>query len=114
MMTFNCPKNFKQGRLIANRFRWIDIIIAAIGITFSLIAIMTYITVFKGRSAYIICALLLPGVLTVVLISPAGIYHNVLEFLIMMIRYLLSDRYYYWGGIYKNDSDDETTTYDEE
>jgi hypothetical protein len=114
MMSFNCPKNFKQGRLIANRFRWIDLIIAGIGIIFSLIAIMTYITAFSGRSAYIVCALLLPGVLTVVLISPAGIYHNVLEFLIMMIRYLMSDRYYIWGGIYKNDSEQETSTYDEE
>jgi len=114
MMTFNCPKNFKQGRLIANRFRWIDLIIAAIGITFSLIAIMTYISAFHGSSAIIICALLIPGVLTVVLISPAGIYHNVLEFLIVMISYLRSEKYYIPGGIYKNDSEDEPSTDDEE
>ena len=110
MMTFNSPRNFKQGRLIANRFRWIDLIIAGIGIAASVIMIMIYITTLHGANDYIICALLAPGVICFVLVCPAGIYHNVLEFIIVMINYTRSIRLFVWGGVYKNDSEEELST----
>ena len=45
-----------------------------------------------------------------VLVCPAGIYHNVLEFIIVMINYARSIRLFVWGGVYKNDSEEELST----
>ena len=42
MLQFNAPSNFKKGRLIASRFRVIDLIIAIFGITVSVILINTF------------------------------------------------------------------------
>ncbi len=35
ILSFTAPKNFKSGRLIMGRFRWIDLLILIAGSTFS-------------------------------------------------------------------------------
>lgn len=116
MMTFNCPRNFKKGRLIANRFRWIDLIIAGSGITVSVVSIMLYISVTHGAAPLVIGALLLPGIICFILVSPAGIYHNVLEFIIVVVHYIRSIRVFTYGGVFKHDTIEKnyTQTDDEE
>ena len=109
-MQFNCPKNFKQGRLIANRFRWSDLIIAGSGMTCSIFMVLFYINTMKGSSAYIILGLLAPALICCCLVCPTGLYHNLLEFLSVMMGTAMMTRLYVWGGIYKYDSKEKLST----
>lgn len=111
-MNFNCPRNFKQGRLIANRFRVSDLILASSGISISVLSVMICITA-GVSNAYVICSLLLPGIICFVLVCPTGIYHNFLVFITIMIRYGLSPKLFVWEGIYKYDSKNRLSTDDE-
>ena len=48
-MQFNSPKNFKKGRLIANRYRPVDLLIAGIAIAMTLSSEMIYLLLMNGK-----------------------------------------------------------------
>ena len=45
ILSFTAPKNFKSGRLIMGRFRWIDLLILIAGSTFSFLGEIVYVAV---------------------------------------------------------------------
>lgn len=100
---FNSPKNFKRGRLINNRYRPIDLIIAIATSAISIVMMLTYLLGFQGRNIAIILILLFPAVVAITLIMPMAIYHNLLEFLKVISIFNNSKKKYIWEGIYKED-----------
>ena len=106
---FNSPKNFKRGRFINNRYRVIDLVIALIGTIISLTLILIYLLVFNGRNIFIIGLITLPAIITLVLITPFSIYHNLLEFLKLYFIFFNSKKRYIWEGIYKYRIAEENT-----
>ncbi len=102
-MMFNSPKNFKRGRLINNRYRPIDLIIAIVTSAISIVMMLAYLLGFQGRNIAIILILLIPAVVAITLIMPMAIYHNLLEFLKVISIFNNSKKKYIWEGIYKED-----------
>lgn len=101
-MIFYTPKNFKKGRLIALRYRPIDILIFACGASFSLITLIGYLMMFNKYSILILILLSLPVSSVIILVMiPFNQYHNMLEYLRLKIRFITSKRNYEWEGIYK-------------
>lgn len=102
-MMFNSPKNFKRGRFISNRYRRIDLVFAGVGTLISIVMLLTYLLALEGKSIVVICVLMVPAVVTTTLIMPMNVYHNLLEFLKLLIIYNNSRKVYIWEGVYKED-----------
>ncbi|MEG0292605.1 MAG: hypothetical protein RR598_08445 [Anaerorhabdus sp.] len=109
-MKFRTPNNFKMGKYVLRRFRIGDIILIAGSFTFTLFAIIFYVTNAQQINIPIIILLLVPGGLSLLLTSNLPIFFNFLEYIKFAIKYLKSEKNYYWAGIYqfehREDDDD--------
>lgn len=105
-MNFISPKNFKSGRLIANKYTTEDIIILFSGIILSLILEMMYFSSFlqKDKVLNIIIAVLLaiPAGLVLLAVLPFGVYHNVRTFICLIFINTKCPNEYLWGGLKRN------------
>jgi hypothetical protein len=102
-MQFNSPKNFKRGRLINNRYRPIDLVIAGITITITMTAEMIYLLAMNGKHVAVLVALCIPALIGVCLLIPFEIYHNPIEMIKLYFVYMQTPKKYIWEGIYKRD-----------
>ncbi|MBR3345900.1 MAG: hypothetical protein IKG37_02345 [Solobacterium sp.] len=102
-MQFNSPKNFKRGRLINNRYRPIDLVIAGITITITMTAEMIYLLALNGKHVAILVALTIPAMIGICLLIPFEIYHNPIEMIKLFFIYVQTPKKYIWEGIYKRD-----------
>ena len=101
-MEFIAPKNFKRGRLIANKYTIVDLIIAAAGITLSFAAEIIFMINLKGdikTNLSIALLLLIPGGIGVLFVVPNGIYHNIFTFFVLKVMNLGQRRKFIYGGI---------------
>ena len=98
---FNAPSNFKNGRLIANRFRVIDLIIAITGVTVSILLLNRLLRATSQAKIGWILLMLLPGVAAMILVSPAGRYHNILTFIQVFLTFATDKKKYIWEGVHK-------------
>mgnify|MGYP003188502398 CR=1 FL=1 len=89
---FTSPRNFKQGRLIMNRFRLSDLIMLIFGAVFSFLGVIIYIGFLNRFNIWIILLLLLPAVIT---------------YFLTTLHFAFSNKRYIWEGIYKHDSIEE-------
>ncbi len=103
-MQFNSPKNFKKGRLIANRYRPIDLVIAGIAIAMTLTSEMIYLLLLNGKHIAILAALCIPALIGVCLLIPFEIYHNPIEMIKLYNVYRKKQKKYIWEGIYYEES----------
>ncbi len=105
-MNFTAPRNFKRGRLIANKYTIIDLLIAAAGAGMSLFLEILFLTttVSGSAAANLIKAIvfLLPAMIGVLFVIPLGIYHNVFTLLLLFLGKLKKPKYYIWKGIESN------------
>lgn len=99
-MNFYSPNNFKNGRLIFNRYRKEDLFIFSVALAFSLLAIIMSINVLKIYQPIILVIEILPAGLAFFLIQPLGIYHNFLLYGFCVKNYLKRQKNYKWEGIY--------------
>lgn len=109
-MTFNAPKNFKRGRLIANRYTIADLIIASAGVILSLLLEIFFLLNVKDNAKinlFVAILLLIPAGIAVLFVVPNGIYHNIFTFLLLKIMNLRQNRKYIYGGIRYYVSDEE-------
>ena len=102
---FNSPKNFKKGRLIANRYRPIDLVIAGIAIALTLSSEMLYLLLLNGKHIAILAALCIPALVGVCLLIPFEIYHNPIEMIKLYRVHRNKQKKYIWEGIYYDGSD---------
>ena len=101
-MQFAAPKNFKRGRLIANKYTSVDLIIAIAGMIVSLTAEIVFLLNIKDNMKINLLTailLLMPAGIAVLFVVPNGIYHNIFTFLVLKIINLRHRRKYIYGGI---------------
>ncbi len=102
-MEFNAPKNFKRGRLIAGRYTVADLLIAGGGILLSflleLFFFLNLLSVGVARNLVFAILFLIPGMISILFILPAGIYHNVFTFLELKIITAGRPKTYIYEGV---------------
>lgn len=103
ILSFTAPKNFKSGRLIMGRFRWIDLLILIAGSTFSFLGEIVYVGFLNQTNILIILLLIFPAAISFLLTASTNVYHNNLLFLKMAIDFVTSNRVYLWEGIYRDE-----------
>ncbi len=109
-MEFIAPRNFKRGRLIANKYTVADLIIAAAGITLSFASEVIFLINLNGNiktNLSIALLLLIPGGIGVLFVVPNGIYHNIFTFFVLKFMNLGQRRKYIYGGIKRYVSEEE-------
>ena len=102
-MTFVAPKNFKRGRLIANKYTVTDLLIAGAGILASLALEILFLTRMLSSSATLNLGLaivfFIPAGIAILFIVPNGIYHNIFTFGLLFTQELFSPKTYIWKGV---------------
>lgn len=105
-MTFIAPKNFKSGRLLANKYTWFDVGLLCIGMIATIILEALFVLIFISDNAVLNAVLFvlfaMPEVIIFGLVQPNGIYHNFLTFFELMFMDISSPKTYIWGGIMRN------------
>ena len=103
-MIFIAPKNFKRGRLIANKYTVIDLIIAISGVIISLIFEVMFLigmlSVDIAKNLFLAILFLIPAGISVLFVVPNGVYHNIFTFIVLSIMEMFSHKSYIWSGIY--------------
>ena len=94
MNNYLIPANAKKGQLIFNMFRWEDLVILACGGFITLILVLAI----SNDSLLMMVIKLLPIGIAVLLVMPVAYYHNVLVFLIEMVKYFTSQNSLRWKG----------------
>ena len=85
-MQFYCPRDYKNGKYYFNKYDAFDLmIISVIGLTLGLLIVGT----------------------TLILFMPYKIYHNILNRLIVEIRFQLRQKDFLWYGYDFNNYEDE-------
>ena len=89
------PANSKKSQLILGFFTGVDLIILGIGcaITLSLLIIFG-----QSLSTWQSVIVLIPAVISGFLVTPVLHYHNVLQFITNVVKFLFNPRRYYWRG----------------
>ena len=102
-MTFISVRNFKSGRLIAGRYTFPDLLILISGAVLSAVLEALYIIFFLSKNTALdilfVSLLTLPGLAGLFLTSTYDIYHNWLDFFLLCLIYLFSDRRFIWKGL---------------
>ncbi|MBQ4595829.1 MAG: hypothetical protein IJB14_02555 [Firmicutes bacterium] len=109
-MRFPAPKNFKRGRLIANKYTIADLVIAAAGIILSLVLEVIFLLNIRENAKvnlFVAILLLIPAGIAVLFVVPNGIYHNIFTFLVLKIMNLGQRKRYIYGGIRQYVSEEE-------
>ena len=109
-MTFPAPKNFKRGRLIANKYTIADLAIASAGIILSLVMEVIFLLNIKENlkvNLSVAILLLIPAGIAVLFVVPNGIYHNIFTFMLLKIMNLKQRKKYIYGGIRQYVSEEE-------
>ena len=88
------PANAKNGKLIFNIFRGIDLVVFLSGLGVSLI----FFVAIHSTSSIALILKLLPVCICSFLVIPVAYYHNAMCFLKEMYLYLSNRRVYYWKG----------------
>lgn len=105
-MVFYAPKDFKKGRLVSSKFRWIDIVIIAVA-AFISIPLFLFLMTREDLNILFVVLSLVPVIIAFFLIQPFHIYHNFLVFLLMAARYHKRQKTFIWGGIVKYEEKEE-------
>lgn len=112
-MLFTCPKNFKSGRLISNKFTYLDLAIMVIGVIITIVLEAVYIIFLLNDNLLINIAFFilftLPGLIAFAIVQPNGIYHNFLSFFHLLIIDISSPKEYIWGGLTRHEYTEEET-----
>lgn len=103
-MQFQSPKNFKRGRLVANKYRPVDLFLAVLLTIISIASVLTYLLSYNGKRALVITLLLFPAGIGLTLIIPFAVYHNFLELIHLALKHYLTRRKWKWEGVYYYDS----------
>ena len=111
-MVFQCPKNFKRGKYLFGKYRWIDLIIlfgcGCVGL-FTALAIVSLASALKSFVLGVIglCTGILIMLVGGLLTLPVNHYHNMLEWLNTIIDYFARTRRFVWIGFNWSDDDEE-------
>ena len=94
MNNYLIPANSKKSQLILGFFTGLDLGLFITGCALSLLLLM----LINDASAIEMIIILLPALTTGLLVTPVPYYHNVLQFILNVVNYLVNPRRYYWRG----------------
>lgn len=100
MTPFFAPQNFKNGRLIARKYRIIDLVFVIIVFLIFFPLILVVLTN-DGVSKFLLIPLVIPPIVSFFLVQPFHVYHNLLVYLELVFLYFTRTKVYKWGGIVK-------------
>jgi uncharacterized membrane protein len=100
-MNFYSPKNFKNGRLIFNRYRVQDILLFSLTLVFSLLSVIITLTQFRVLNIALIVLELLPACIGFICVQTLSVYHNFMIFAQCYFNYRRTPKRYIWEGIHK-------------
>lgn len=104
MNNYLIPANSKKSQLILGFFTGIDLGLFITGCALSLLLLILIRDANLGEMIII----LLPALVTGFLVTPVPHYHNVLQFILNVVNYIVNPKRYYWRGwCVRYDSDDE-------
>ena len=93
-MNYLIPANAKSGKLIFNIFRPFDLILAASGVTVSILALI----IVSPSEIFGAIMCLLPALICAFLVIPVPNYHNILVVITDLILFFYNRRNYKWKG----------------
>ena len=88
------PANAKRSTLILGWFTPMDLVIFAIGLTFTIIMLITIGT----NDLDVMILIVLPALISTTLVLPIPHYHNVVQLLINVYNFFTGRRNYRWKG----------------
>ncbi len=94
MNQYLIPANTKKSKLILGFFTPIDLVIFGVGCTLTIIMLI----VFQNLTIQLALLVLLPALISALLVAPVPNYHNVLQLLTNILRYVMNRKRYYWKG----------------
>lgn len=98
------PANSKKSQLILGFFTPIDLLLFGSGCGLTILLLM----LIKNAELFEMIIILLPALVTGFLVTPVLYYHNVLQFIINVVSFIVNPRRYYWKGwCVKYDSEDK-------
>ena len=104
MNSYLIPANSKKSQLILGYFTGLDLGLFLTGCGLSLLLLM----LIRDASAGEMIIILLPALITGLLVMPVPHYHNVLQFILNVVNYIVNPKRYYWRGwCVKYDSEDK-------
>lgn len=89
------PANSKKSMLILGWFTPIDLIIFAIGFTFTCIMVFIFNSKMDLGTMVIVLA---PALIATFLVMPVPNYHNVLQLITNIVTFMLGRKRFYWKG----------------
>lgn len=89
------PANSKKSMLILGFFTPIDLIIFAVGCTFTLVMLFVFNSKVDIASVLLILS---PALISAFLVMPVPNYHNVLQLITNIITFLFGRKQFYWRG----------------
>lgn len=93
-MNYLIPANSKKSQLILGFFTPIDLILFGSGCSITILLLM----IIQNAPIGVMVLILLPALITGFLVMPVMHYHNVLQFIINVITFIINPRRYYWKG----------------
>lgn len=109
-MIFQAPQNFKKGRYILNRYRPSDALIIIGTLLITILAIISYLNIFKNNSILVnllfFLIMILPILVVYILFTPLPTYFNVLDFIKSFLNFQQKQKRWKWEGIHQFDDED--------
>ncbi len=94
MNGFLIPANSKKSMLIFGLFKGFDLIILAIGLSITLILLLTLNLSDIGPTVLAVT----PGAIAIILVFPVAHYHNVLTVILSIYKFFTSRERFIWRG----------------
>lgn len=94
MNSYLIPANSKKSQLILGYFTGLDLGLFLTGCGLSLLLLM----LIRDATAIEMIIILLPALITGCLVMPVPHYHNVLQFILNVVNYIVNPKRYYWRG----------------
>ncbi len=88
------PANAKRSTLILGWFTPMDLVIFGIGLTFTILMLLTIGT----NDLDVMILIVLPALISTTLVLPIPHYHNVIQLLINIYKFFSERRNYRWKG----------------
>lgn len=88
------PANSKKSMLILGFFTPIDLVIFGVGVTFTVLMLM----MIQSTNLGVMILILTPALISTFCVLPVPYYHNMLQLLTNIFKFLFERRRYYWKG----------------
>lgn len=94
MNNYLIPANAKKSTMILGFFTPLDLIVFGIGVTFTVIMLLTI----NSNSFGTLILIIVPSLVSALMVMPVPHYHNIMQLLINIYSFFFNKRRYKWKG----------------